>query len=269
MSRQPQHPPVRLLRRAIINTVEQHAESLRASGQLDRRQFMRLMGLGVVAPLVAACNATGSSDTRRLLKAVGAQNERLERWLMAQVDGRDVVPNRIMVAGDAFPSYFISKTVPIWNADMRGPWALEVTGAVRTPLRLTHDQLATLATQTQRVHHYCVEGWNAVAEFQGVPFAKIAAMAQPTRDAGYVDFASFDQAYHESWDLESTMHPQTLLVVAKDGKALSPAYGAPVRVHSPIKLGYKNTKYLTRIAFLPKPNGGYWSDEGYEWFGGT
>ena len=48
-----------------------------------------------------------------------------------------------------------------------------------------------------------------------------------------------------------------------------PAYGAPARVHSPIKLGYKNTKYLTRIMFLPERNGGYWTNAGYEWFGGT
>jgi DMSO/TMAO reductase YedYZ molybdopterin-dependent catalytic subunit len=129
--------------------------------------------------------------------------------------------------------------------------------------------LASLATQTQRVHHYCVEGWNAVAQFQGVPFSRIAAMARPDPNAGYVDFSSFDQGYHESWDVESTMHPQTLIVVAKDGVPLSPAYGAPARVHSPIKLGYKNTKYLTRITFMTERNGGYWSDEGYEWFGGT
>ncbi|MGI8549109.1 MAG: molybdopterin-dependent oxidoreductase, partial [Gemmatimonadaceae bacterium] len=47
------------------------------------------------------------------------------------------------------------------------------------------------------------------------------------------------------------------------------AHGAPARLYSPIKLGYKNTKYLTRIVFMPVRNGGYWSDQGYEWFAGT
>jgi DMSO/TMAO reductase YedYZ molybdopterin-dependent catalytic subunit len=50
---------------------------------------------------------------------------------------------------------------------------------------------------------------------------------------------------------------------------LEPAHGAPARVFSPVKLGYKNTKYLTKIVFLPNPNGGYWSDQGYEWYGGV
>ena len=45
--------------------------------------------------------------------------------------------------------------------------------------------------------------------------------------------------------------------------------GAPARVYSPVKLGYKCTKYLTRIVFLADRNGGYWSDQGYEWYGGV
>lgn len=259
----------RALRRAVTVHVEQQAESLRDRGALDRRSFMRLMSLGVVAPLVAACNASGGAGVDRVLKSVGRQNEKLERWLLRTANRSDKVRNSMMAAGDAFPSYFVSDTVPTWNAAMNGAWMLEVNGAVRTPLRLRFDEVRQLATRTQRVHHYCVEGWSAVAEFQGVPLTEIVRLAQPTPDAGYVDFSSFDSEYHESWDLESAMHPQTLVVVAKDGRPLSPAYGAPARIHSPIKLGYKNTKYLTRITFMPSPNGGYWSDEGYEWFGGT
>jgi len=88
-------------------------------------------------------------------------------------------------------------------------------------------------------------------------------------EASIVDFQSFDDGYHESWDIESAMHPQTLIVFGKDGQPLTPAYGAPARVHSPIKLGYKNTKYLTKVVFMAERNGGYWSDKGYEWYGGT
>ena len=81
--------------------------------------------------------------------------------------------------------------------------------------------------------------------------------------------SSFDLDYHESWDMASAMHPQTIIAYAMDGRMLSAGHGAPARLHSPIKLGYKNTKYLTRVVFLPARNGGYWSDRGYEWYGGT
>ena len=114
-----------------------------------------------------------------------------------------------------------------------------------------------------------MEGWNARAEYQGVRLSDIAKVVQPLSDAAYVDFQSFDSDYHESWDIDSALHAQTLVVYAMDGRFLSPGYGAPARVHSPVKLGYKNTKYLTKILFLPERTGGYWSDRGYEWYGGT
>ena len=128
--------------------------------------------------------------------------------------------------------------------------------------------LLRLDRQTQRVNHYCVEGWTAVAEWSGVSLRTLATLAGVDPKAGYVDFQSFDDDYHESWDVESALHPQTIVAYAKDGAPLSPAYGAPARLHSPVKLGYKNTKYLTKIMFMPERNGGYWSDRGYEWYGG-
>ena len=102
----------------------------------------------------------------------------------------------------------------------------------------------------------------ACGDRSGAPPASI-------RDAQFVDFQSFDDGYHESWDMESAMHPQTLDRLRAGRPAAHAAYGAPARVHSPVKLGYKNTKYLTRIVFMPERNGGYWSDQGYEWYGGV
>ncbi len=256
------------LERVLRGHVHDSAERLRESGQVDRRGFVSLLALGLAAPLLNACDSSGGPGAEKLLASIGARNEKLERWLL-QFSGDDRVGARTRAAGAAFPGYFISDTVPQWDSAASGEWALIVDGAVRTPLRLSQDQLRRMSTRQQRVNHYCVEGWTAVVEFQGVPFSTLARMAQPTADAGYVDFASFDEDYHESWDIESAMHRQTMIVTAKDGEPLSPMYGAPARLHGPIKLGYKNTKYLTRITFMPAPNGGYWSDAGYEWFGGT
>ena len=136
------------------------------------------------------------------------------------------------------------------------------------PMRLSLADLQRLPARTQRVNHYCVEGWTAIASWTGVRLRDLAALVRPTPDAQYVDFQSFDDDYHESWDIESAMHPQTIVAYGMDGAYLGPAHGAPARIYSPVKLGYKNTKYLTRIVFLPTRNGGYWSDQGYEWYGG-
>jgi DMSO/TMAO reductase YedYZ molybdopterin-dependent catalytic subunit len=234
----------------------------------DRREFLRASGLSMAALVLGACNSRGPQKAQKLLKYAEGRNEVLERWLLRHTSMDHGAPGA-MIAGDAFPSYFTASTVPVWDAAVRGAWRLEVGGMVKRPMTFSLDDLMRLPRRTQRVSHFCVEGWTAVAEFTGVRVSELAALVEPDPKAEYVDFRSFDDGYHESWDLESALHPQTLVVYGKDGQSLSPAYGAPARVHAPIKLGYKNTKYLTSIQFMPQRNGGYWTDRGYEWFGGT
>lgn len=234
----------------------------------DRRHFLRAAGLSAAALALAGCESRGPRAAERLLKYAERKNELLERRLVSHTSMDHGSPGAV-IAGDRFPNYHISDSVPVWDPAVRGAWRLEIGGMVARPLSLSFDDLKRLPSVTQRVNHFCVEGWTAVAEFSGVRMREIVALVQPDAKAQYVDFQSFDDGYHESWDLESATHPQTMVVYGKDGRELSAAYGAPARVHSPVKLGYKNTKYLTRIDFMPAQNGGYWSDAGYEWFGGT
>ncbi|MDX2194512.1 MAG: molybdopterin-dependent oxidoreductase [Gemmatimonadales bacterium] len=233
---------------------------------MRRRELLAAAGALGWAALLEACGA-GPREVGGLLRRVEAGNERLERALFRHT-AMQHVGAAAPVAGRGLPSYFISERVPVWDASVHGPWALEVGGLVRTPLRLALADLRGLPSVTQKVEHICVEGWSARVVRTGVPVRDLAALAGADRAARVVDFASFDADYHESWDIESAMHPQTLVVHAQDGQPLDPATGAPARVHSPVKLGYKNTKYLVRLMFLPERNGGYWSDEGYEWYGG-
>lgn len=234
---------------------------------LDRRRFLTVSAASFSGALLAACGANPESAAK-LLDLAERKNEGLERSLFRH-DAMDRVSASAKLAGKDFPKYFISKTVPVWDTAVRGPWRLEVSGAVRTPLSLTLDDLMKLPHITQKVDHFCVEGWNARAEWTGVRISDIARVAGITGDAHYVDFQSFDDGYHESWDMASAMHAQTLVAYGMDGHMLGAQHGAPARLHSPVKLGYKNTKYLTKIVFMPAKNGGYWSDQGYEWYGGT
>ncbi|HEY9514458.1 MAG TPA: molybdopterin-dependent oxidoreductase [Gemmatimonadaceae bacterium] len=234
---------------------------------IDRRSFLARGGLSLAA-FLAACDSHGPRWARPFLKTAERQNEKLERLLLRHTS-MDTPAADAAIAGDALPSYFISKRVPVWDPAVRGVWALEVAGLVRRPLRLTLEQLAGLPSVTLRLDHFCVEGWSAVSTWTGVRVSEIAKAAGILPDAQYVDFQSFDDGYHESWDLESATHPQSLIAYGLNGYWLGPAHGAPARMFSPVKLGYKSTKYLTNVAFLPERNGGYWSDQGYEWYGGV
>lgn len=236
--------------------------------EFDRRRFLRIGAGSLAAAFLSGCGLAGSDRAKQVLEYASRKNESVERWLFRHTRMDHVTPGSV-TAGARFPTYFISDVVPMWDTTAHGDWSLEVSGLVKTPLRLDIAALTGLARTQQRVDHFCVEGWNAVAQFTGVQVRELARLAGALPSARYVDFRSFDDGYHESWDLESALHPQTLVVYAKDGQALTPPYGAPARVHSPIKLGYKNTKYLTHVVFMAERNGGYWTDNGYEWYGGT
>ena len=235
---------------------------------IDRRRFLELAGTGISSALLAACDSRGPKAAERLLRYAERKNETLERALFRHTS-MDAPAAGAKLAGNALPSYFISPTVPIWDEAARGVWTLEIGGMVDRPLKLTLQNLLDMPRTHHRVNHYCVEGWTAVEQWSGVRVSDLAKLAGVHKGADYVDFESFDNGYHESWDIESAMHPQTVVAYGLDGRMLGPAHGAPARVYSPTKLGYKNTKYLTRVMFLANRNGGYWSDRGYEWYAGV
>lgn len=235
---------------------------------MKRRRFIELGGLMLSSALMVACDSEGPRPARRVLRAAEQWNEKVERGLFRHTS-MDRVGRDTPLSGDAFPKYYVSEQLPAWDEAKRGPWTLEVGGLVERTLRLSLEELQRLPAVTQKVNHYCVEGWTAVAVWTGVRVSELARLAGMQPEARYVDFGSFDDNYHESWDLASAMHPQTLVAYGMDGHFLGMGHGAPARVHSPIKLGYKCTKYLTRVAFMAERNGGYWSDRGYEWYGGT
>jgi len=235
---------------------------------LDRRKFLGLAGTSLSAAILSGCNSRGPGAAERILRYAERKNEIVERALFSH-SAIDAPPAGAKLAGNALPGYFISRTVPVWDETERGKWHLEIGGMVDRPLRLSLEDLVAMPRSDKRVNLYCVEGWTAVAHWTGVRLRDLAALAGVQRGAEYVDFESFDSGYHESWDMESAMHPQTVVAYGLDGRFLSPTYGAPARVYSPVKLGYKNTKYLTRVMFLSNRTGGYWSDRGYEWYAGV
>jgi DMSO/TMAO reductase YedYZ molybdopterin-dependent catalytic subunit len=146
-------------------------------------------------------------------------------------------------------------------------YRLRVSGQVKQPLNLSLDDLRRLPYESQITQHVCVEGWAAIVQWGGVKLADVLQLTGIKPTARYVYFSSAD-GYYESWDLASAQHPQTLLAYQKNDAPLPPANGAPLRLTTPLKLGYKLSKWVTAITVTDKlmAKRGYWEDQGYDWF---
>jgi DMSO/TMAO reductase YedYZ molybdopterin-dependent catalytic subunit len=146
---------------------------------------------------------------------------------------------------------------------------LTVDGEVNNPLQLSMADIKKMPLTSMIIRHVCVEGWAAIVQWNGVQLRDLVALVQPKANVRYVYFKSAD-GYSESWDLASALHPQTLMAYQKNSQPLSVDNGAPIRLASPIKLGYKQSKWVTRITLVSNllTSRGYWEDRGYEWFAG-
>ncbi len=179
---------------------------------------------------------------------------------------------------DSLPTPTSARYTDLLAGDFRG-YRLVVDGAVERKATYTLAQLRAMPQQTQITRHDCVEGWSVIGKWSGVRLGDIVAAAQPRADARYVVFHCFDRddqgtQYYESLDLHQAMHPQALLGLRLNGADVDPDHGAPVRLRVPTQLGYKSAKWISRIevvgsfANIEGGHGGYWEDQGYEWYAG-
>jgi len=162
-------------------------------------------------------------------------------------------------------------------------WRLRVDGLVQRPLSLSLEDLTGLPSRTQITRHDCVEGWSAIAKWQGVQLGRVLDAAGLAPGARYVVMHCADELeqtldgsgrYYESIDLIDAWHPQTLLAYAMNDRRLAVEHGAPLRLRVERQLGYKHAKYLMRLEVVSTfkglwgGKGGYWEDRGYEWYAG-
>jgi DMSO/TMAO reductase YedYZ molybdopterin-dependent catalytic subunit len=231
----------------------------------DRRAFFRLGLAGGAASLVAACGWDGGNVVRPALLDWSRVNDWVgEKVLFSPTRLARTYPTTERSV--SLPGYFISDRTP----ELRDPvhWRLRVDGLVAQPLQLSLDDLMRMPRVSYTVKHHCVEGWSAIASWHGIAVSTIVERCRPLPGARYISFASFDAGYTNGWDMASAMHPQTILAYGMNDNPLSPQHGAPLRLYSPTKLGYKMTKYLVSMTFMDKRPGGYWEDQGYPWFAG-
>jgi len=228
---------------------------------LSRRRLLQLSGFSGASLLFGGCALNPLSD--QVGQVFEPLNQSLEKLLLSQKPVPEflasaIEPKKLLV--NTFD--FTPKIDPV-------KFRLTIDGDVHHPLQLSMIDIQKLPLTSMVIRHICVEGWSAIVQWGGVKLRDLATLVQPKSNVRYVYFKSAD-GYYESWDIASALHPQTLMAYQKNGAPLPIDNGAPLRLASPIKLGYKQSKWVTQIKFVNNllPTKGYWEDQGYEWFGG-
>jgi DMSO/TMAO reductase YedYZ molybdopterin-dependent catalytic subunit len=233
-----------------------------SANPLSRRNLLRLAGYSAGGMLL-----TGSSLT--LLENLAGRateplNQKLEELLF---QSQTPVPEFPVSAIE--PEKLIVNTYGFTPEIDLTSFRLTVDGEVGNPLALDLATVQRMLRKSMVIRHVCVEGWAAIVQWAGVPLRDLIQLAQPKPGVRYAYFFSAD-GYYESWDLASCLHPQTVLAYEKNGAPLPIENGAPLRLASPIKLGYKLSKWVTRVTLVSqlRSRRGYWEDQSYEWFAG-
>jgi len=229
--------------------------------RLSRRRSLGLLLGGAPSLLLGGCALNAHSE------AVGAATQPLNERIEALLQGKGTLPE--FRPGQVNPAALLINSFNGTPDIAPERYRLAVSGLVSRPLSLDLADLAALPQHQCVIRHVCVEGWAAIVAWSGPRLADVVALAGLSPLAGYVFIESADQ-YYESWDLASALHPQTLLATHMNGAPLPARNGAPVRLATPIKLGYKLSKWVTGLKLMASlgERRGYWEDKGYEWFAG-
>jgi DMSO/TMAO reductase YedYZ molybdopterin-dependent catalytic subunit len=239
-----------------------------AVGRLDaptRRLFLqRGLTLGGLS-LLTGCALDDSESVDRMLSKISTFNDRVQAAIFSPNDLAPTYPESMITRPFPFNAYYGIDEVR--HVDP-GDYALEVAGLVGNKKSWTLAELNALPQVEQITRHICVEGWSAIGRWGGVKFSDFLDRVGADKTAKYVGFKCADD-YYTSIDMPTALHPQTQLTLTYDGKTLPAEYGFPMKLRMPTKLGYKNPKHITALFVTNTFPGGYWEDQGYNWFGGS
>ena len=278
---EPQAPP------AIAPETAAHARPAPIPPDPPLRQMRRLTRRGFATGAIAAL--TGAAGWGWLRSRAAADGipwplRRMLEWNQSVAQGY-FRPTRL---APTFPT--TSARMPRVNGHVGldghfdpKTWFLHVnntTGA--TPLELSLEDTKTLPRVDMITELKCIEGWSDPVHWTGARLADLVARfgiatrsgRRPDLERGvsdlfrYVMISTPDEAYYVGLDIESALHPQTLLCYEMNGQPLTPGHGAPLRLAIPVKYGIKNIKRIGTIRFTDQRPADYWAERGYDWYAG-
>lgn len=238
---------------------------------LDRRGFLAAMGAaGAAAAWPGAARAdTNPSDS--LYPAPRNEAYRLDR---------EVTPEKYNLSYNNFYEFTTSKRVDA-DALKTRPWTVKLDGLVEKEQTVDIDALVKAMGLEERLYrHRCVEAWSMAIPWTGFPLKKLVDYARPLSSAGFVRFETFldkktapgqrtflPWPYVEGLTMAEATNDLAFIATGAYGKPLAKVQGAPIRLATPWKYGFKSIKSIVRVSFVDKRPQTFWQNLGPDEYG--
>lgn len=249
---------------------------------MERRGFLKgTVGAASLLALAGCDNLTQSSWFPSILQKAEKLTERVQRAVtqanaLAKEYGEADISRVFPANGNTDPG---TQDYAEMAQNNFAEWDVMIDGLVTTPMMFSLAAIKKMPSRTQITRHDCVEGWSAIGKWTGVPLGDLMHTVQPLSNARYAVFHCADVddegvTYYESMAVQDLYHAQTILAYDLNGTPLDIPHGAPLRLRFERQLGYKQAKYVERIELVESladiggGKGGYWEDQGYEWYAG-
>jgi sulfoxide reductase catalytic subunit YedY len=245
---------------------------------MSRRSIMKAAGLLAIGGTIASCGPSATDNSGPPLATDGddpnAAKYPATRNAAYQVD-RDITPELFVTSYNNYYEFGVEKDDPRrWaNKLPIRPWEISFEGMVEKESKIDADALIKQMPLEERVYrHRCVETWSFAVPWTGFPMKALMDYAKPTSTAKYVVMKSFMNAeaapaqnqvwvpwpYTEGLTVAEATNDMAFLVTGAYGKPLLKQNGAPLRLATPWKYGFKSTKGIQRFIFTDQRPTTYW-----------
>ncbi len=259
---------MRKLRDLIIPGVDKRLlvkDATRLLPDPARRRFLAAGASFGALTLLTGCDVIDEDSAENLLRYVSKFNDAVQAALFNPNTLAPTYPESAITRPFPFNAYYSLDEAPEVEA---ADYKFQVTGLVDNKTPWTLQELYALPQFKQITRHICVEGWSAIGSWTGASLRDFLKLVGADTRAKYCWFRCAE-GYTGTLDMPTALHPQTQMTFKFDDQILTKAYGFPMKIRVPTKLGFKNPKYVIAMEVTNDYKGGYWEDQGYNAFSGS